>query len=46
MSLKLNIGAIIKNREMPTFVPVHLKTKKVYKYAVNMLPFPIRYVPD
>ena len=45
-SLKINIGAIIKNLEILRFVPVHLKTKKMCKYADKKLPFVIRYVPD
>ena len=30
-SSKINIGAVIKNPEMLTFVPYHLKTKKMCK---------------
>ena len=45
-SLKISIGAIIKNPEIPRFVPYHLNTKKMCKHAVKKLPFVIRYVPD
>ena len=31
---------------MLKFVPDHLKTKKVCKYAVAKLPYVVRYVPD
>ena len=44
-SLKISLGAIIKNPEMLTFVPDHLKTKKMCKHAVKKLPFVIRYFP-
>ena len=37
---------IMKNLEMFKFVPDHPKTKKMYKHAVKILPFVIRYVPD
>ena len=36
----------MRNPEMLKFVPNHLKTKKMCKYAVKKLPFLIRYVPD
>ena len=41
-SLKISLGAIIKNPEMPIFVPDHLKTKKMCKHAVKKLPLVIR----
>ena len=45
-SLDINIGTIMKNSEMLTFGPDHLKTKKIYKHAVEKLPYLLRYVPD
>ena len=36
-SLEISIRAIIKNLEMLKFVPDHLKTKKICKYAVTKL---------
>ena len=33
--LNINIGTVMKNPEMLTFVPDHLKTKKMCKYAVK-----------
>ena len=45
-SLKINIGAIIKNPDMSRFVYDHLKTKKMCKHAVKKLSFVIKYVPD
>ena len=34
-SLNTNIGTVMKNPEMLTFVPDHLKTKKMCKHAVK-----------
>ena len=31
----INIGTVMKNLEMLTFVPDHLKTKKMCKHAVK-----------
>ena len=45
-SLKISIGIIIKNAKMLRIVSDHLKTKKMYKYAVRKLPVVIKYVPD
>ena len=45
-SLSINIGTVMKNSEMLKFVPDHLKTKKMCKYAVKKLPYLLRYVPD
>ena len=45
-SLKISIGAIMKNPKMLRFVPDDLKTKKMCKNAVKKLLFLIRYVPD
>ena len=45
-SLKLSIGAVVKNPEMLKFIPDHLETRKMCKYTVKKLPFVIRYVPD
>ena len=45
-SLKVRIQVIIKNPEMLKFIPDHLKTKKMCKYAVKKLSLIIRYVPD
>ena len=45
-SLKVTIGSIIIDPEMLRFVPDHLKTKKICRYAVKKLVFVIRYVPD
>ena len=33
--LNINIGTVMKNPEMLTFVPDHLKTKKMCKHAVK-----------
>ena len=44
--LNINIGTVMKTREMLKFVPDHLKTKKVCKHAVIKLPYLLRYVPD
>ena len=41
-----NIGAITKDLEMLRLVPDHLKTKRMFKHAVENLPFLIKYVPD
>ena len=38
-SIKINIGTAIRNPEMLKFVPFHLKTKKMCKYAVKKLPY-------
>ena len=45
-SIKISIGAVMKNPEMLKIVPDHLKTTKMCKHAVKKLPFVIRYVPD
>ena len=45
-SIKISIGAVMKNPEMLRIVPDHLKTTKMCKHAVKKLPFVIRYVPD
>ena len=45
-SLTINIGTVMKNQETLKFVPDHLKTKKIRKHAVKILPYLIRYVPD
>ena len=45
-SLKISIGAIMKNPEMLKLVPDHLKTKKMCNYVVKKLPFVIRYASD
>ena len=45
-SLDISIGTVMKNLEIWTFVPDHLKTKKMYKHAVKTLPDLLRYVPD
>ena len=45
-SLNTNIGTVMKNPEMLTFVPDHLKTKKICKHALKKLPYLLRYVPD
>ena len=34
-SLKIIVGAIKKNPEMLSFIPDHLKTKKMCKYPVE-----------
>ena len=45
-TLKISIGAIRKNLEMPRFVSDHVKMKKIFKIAVKMSPFAILNVPD
>ena len=42
----ISIARMMKNPEMLEFVPDHLKTKKMCKYAVKNLPYLLRYVPD
>ena len=46
MDLYVTVGTVMKNPEMIKFVPDHLKTKKLCKHAVKILPYLIRYVPD
>ena len=46
ISVKIDSGTIMKNRDMLKFVSDHLRTKKMCKYAVKKLPFLVRYVPD
>ena len=41
-----NIGAITEDLEMLRLVPDHLKTKRMFKHAVENLPFLTKYVPD
>ena len=41
-----NIGAIIKDLEMLRLVADHLKSKRMFKHAVEKLPFLIKYVAD
>ena len=36
-SVDINIGTVMKNAEMLKFVPEHLKSKKICKYAVKTL---------
>ena len=38
-SLKISIGAVLKNSEMLKFVLDYLKTKTMCNYAVKKLPF-------
>ena len=45
-TLKISIGAIIKNPKMLRFIPDHLKTKKVRNNSIKRLPFVIMHVPD
>ena len=45
-SVKIRLGAVIRNPEKLKFVSDHLKTKTMCKHAVKKLPFLIRYVPD
>ena len=45
-SLNISIGTAMKHPEMLTFVPDHLKTKKICKHAVKELPYVLRYVSD
>ena len=45
-TLKISIGAVVKNSGMLRFVPDHLKIKKMCKNGVEKLPFVIKYVPD
>ena len=42
--LNINIGTVMKNPGMLTFVPDHLKTKKMCKHAVKKWPYLLRYV--
>ena len=44
--LNISLGTVMKNPEMLKFVPDHLKTKKMNKYAVTKIPYPLRYIPD
>ena len=45
-SVKISIGVVIRNSEILKFVFDHLKTKKMHKHLVKILPFVIWYVPD
>ena len=45
-SLNISIGTVVKNPEMLTFAPDHLKTKKMCKHVIKKLPYLLRYVPD
>ena len=45
-SVKIRLGAVIRNPEKLKFVSDHLKTKTMCKHAVKKIPFLIRYVPD
>ena len=45
-SVKINIGTVIRNREIIKLVPDHIKTKNMCKHAVKKLPYPLRYVAD
>ena len=45
-TLKISIGATIKNPKMPRFNPDHRKTKKMYRGVAKKFPFVIKYVPD
>ena len=45
-SLNVSIGTVMKNQEMSKFVPDHLTTTKMYKYAVKKLSYLSRYFPD
>ena len=45
-SLNVNIGIVMRNPKMLKFVPDHLKTKKMCKHAVKILPYLLRYVSD
>ena len=45
-TLKINIGATIKDPETLILVPDHLETKKMCKHTVKKLSLLIKYVPD
>ena len=45
-SLNNNIGTVIKYPEMLEFVSDYIKTKEMYKHAVEKLPYRLRFVPD
>ena len=45
-SVKISIGAVMRNQEMSKFVPDLFKTEKICKNTVKKLPFAIRYVLD
>ena len=45
-TLKLGIGARIKNPELLKFVPEYLKTRNMCTSAVKKLKFVLMYVPD
>ena len=40
-SVKISIGVVIRNSEILKFVFDHLKTKKMLKHLVKILPFVI-----
>ena len=44
-SLKISIGALMKDREMFKFISDRLKIKKMCKHAVKKWPFETIYVP-
>ena len=45
-SLNINIGTVMKSSQVLKFHADHLKTKKMFKYAVKNLPYLLRYVSD
>ena len=38
-SLDISIGTVMRNTEMIRFFPDHLETKKMFKHAVEKLPY-------
>ena len=44
--ININIETVMKNPDMLKFIPDHLKTKQMCNYAVEKLPYLLRYVPD
>ena len=45
-TLKISIGAIMKDLEMIRLVSDHLKTKRMCKQIVKKLLFLIKYIPN
>ena len=45
-SLNIINVTVMENPEMLKFVPDNLKTKNMYKHAVEILPYLLRYIRD
>ena len=45
-SLNISIGIVMRNPEIWKFVPDYFKFKKMFKHAVKVWSYLLRYVPD